>query len=166
MNKRTLTIAIIISLIVAGVGPAYADMNPALAFTLETFGGYGGGFALGIAGIPVGNLLITREDYAGGGLIGFAVFYPIGCGLAVYGVGEAAAGDSPNDAAALGASLGAAGGVMLTGYLAARWKGVVIGLIAAPVASAVAYNIITRAGDPDVNLEPADGLYISYSFGF
>ncbi len=165
MSKTTLTTILVLSLAVAGIAPTYADVGPGLAFTLETLGGYGGGFALGIAGVPVGNLLFTREDYAGGGLIGFTVFYPIGCGLAVYGIGEAASGDAPNDAAALGASLGAAGGVMLTGYLAGRWKGVVIGLLAAPVVSTLAYNIF-RGNEIDGGVEPADGFYVSYSFGF
>jgi len=166
MNKTILTFSIVVFLVAAEAAPAYADLGPALAYTLETFGGYGGGFALGIAGVPIGNLFFTREDYAGGGLIGFTVFYPIGCGLAVYAVGEAAAGDSPNDAAALGASLGAAGGVMLTGYLTARWKGVVIGLIAAPVVSAVAYNIVTRRNKQENGPLPDGVFYVSYSFGF
>jgi hypothetical protein len=166
MSKKTLTMILVLSLAAAGVVPAYAEVGTGWAFTLETLGGYGGGAALGIAGIPVGNLLITREDYAGGGLIGFTVFYPIGCGLAVYGIGEAAAGDAPNDAAALGASLGAAGGVMLTGYLTARWKGVIIGLLAAPVVSTLAYNIVTRRNESDGNPEPNNGFYVSYSFGF
>jgi hypothetical protein len=165
MSKTTLTMILVLSLAAAGVARSYADIGPGLAFTLETLGGYGGGFALGVAGIPIGNILITREDYAGGGLIGFTVFYPIGCGLAVYGIGEAAAGDSPNDAAALGASLGAAGGVMLTGYLAGRWKGVVIGLIAAPVVSTLAYNI-SRGKKIDGGVEPANAFYVSYSFAF
>ena len=56
-------------------------------------------------------------------------------------MGELAGGDAPNDAAALGASFGAAGAVMLIGYGVAGWKGVIIGFLAAPVASTVAYNL-------------------------
>jgi hypothetical protein len=159
---KIILIFLLISSLVVGVTPSDAETNAGLAYTLETLGGYGGGLALGIAGIPVGNLLITREDYAGGGFIGFAIFYPIGCGLAVYGIGEAASGDAPNDAAALGASVGAAGGVMLTGYLAAKWKGVIIGLLAAPAVSVVAYNL-ARGSDGQ---GPAAGFYVSYAFDF
>lgn len=121
--------------------------------------------ALGIAGIPLGNLTITDEDYAGGGLVGFTLFYPLGCGLAVYGIGEAVSGDSANDTGALGASLGAAGGVVLTGYLAGGWKGVLIGILAAPVLSSLAYNV-ARGGEAEDGIKPAHIYFVSYGIVF
>ncbi len=160
MKKLNLLMTLIVLLVTVRAAPVFADVHPGLAYTLEALGGYGGGVVLGVAGIPLGNLLLTSEDYAGGGLIGFTVFYPVGCGLAVYGTGEAAAGDAPNDKAAVGASIGAASAVMLTGYLTAGWKGVIIGLLIAPVASTVAYNFARGSND---EYKP-HYYYISYGF--
>jgi hypothetical protein len=161
---RIIFVSTLIVLMLNG-GFAYGDLNPGLAFTFETFGGFGGGLALGITGIPLGNLMITDEDYAGGGLVGFTLFYPLGCGLAVYGIGEAVSGDSANDKAALSASLGAAGGVVLTGYLAGGWKGVLIGILAAPVLSSLAYNV-ARGAEPEDGVEPARVYFVSYGIVF
>jgi hypothetical protein len=161
---RIILVSALIVIILNG-GHVYADLNPSLAFTVETFGGFGGGLALGITGIPLGNLIITKEDYAGGGLIGFTLLYPVGCGLAVYGIGEAVSGDSPNDKAAVSASIGTASGVILTGYLVGGWKGVLVGFLAAPVVSSLAYNA-ARGAEMEGGTEPGRVFFVSYGMAF
>jgi hypothetical protein len=126
--------------------------------------GYVGGIGVGLAGIPVGNLF-SSEQYAGGGLWGFLIAYPAGVGLGVYGAGEIWGDDSENDWASVGASVAAAYVSAAAGYLAVKYKGLLIGMLAAPAASTLAYNLVKNAGDENAGGE-GGGFYVYTSFNF
>jgi len=153
--------ALALAVAAALAGPAGADGAGVVA--AEVGCGYAGGLGAGIVGIPVGNLWST-EDFAGGGLYGFVLAYPAGVGLGVYGAGEIWGDDSGNDWASVGAALGASYATVILGYAAGEFKGLIIGMLAAPVASTAAYNLTKRATEEDDGGEPA--LYVGYAVSF
>jgi len=127
--------------------------------------GYVGGIGVGLAGIPVGNLF-SNEEFAGGGLYGLIIAYPAGVGLGVYGAGEIWGDDSQNDWASVGAAVAAAYVSTAAGYLAARFKGLLIGMLAAPAASTLAYNLVKNSADENADGEGGGGFYVYTSFNF
>jgi len=155
-------------LIILAAAVAWADGAGVVA--AEVGCGYVGGVALGLAGIPVGNLF-SSEEYAGGGLWGFLVAYPAGVGLGTYGAGEFWGDDSGNDWAGAGAALGASYAASALGYLFGKYGGVLIGMLVAPAASSAAYNLVKNAND---EAEPAsDGdaakqrfIYVGFAASF
>jgi len=126
--------------------------------------GYAGGVALGVAGIPVGNIF-SSEEYAGGGLWGFLVGYPAGVGLGTYGAGELWGDDSENDWASVGAALGAAYASSAIGFWCGKYKGLLIGMLVAPAASTAAYNLVKNASDDGDDAEPRF-IYVGFSAYF
>jgi hypothetical protein len=153
--------AILTALAVAATA-AWADGAGVVA--AEVGCGYAGGVGAGLAGIPVGNLF-SSEDYAGGGLWGFIVAYPVGVGLGVYGAGELWGDDSENDWAGAGAAVAGAYASAAAGYLAARYKGMLIGMLVAPAASTAAYNLVKNSADGEADAG-GGGFYVCASFNF
>lgn len=153
--------AFLLIITAAAAAPARADGAGVVA--AEVGCGYVGGIAAGVAGIPVGNLFST-EQYAGGGLSGFLIAYPAGVGLGVYGAGEIWGDDSKSDWASVGASVAAAYASAAAGYFTAKFKGLLIGMLAAPAASTAAYNLVKKSADEDDG--GGGGFYVYTSFNF
>ncbi len=149
-------------MITAAAAAAWA--NGAGVVAAEVGCGYVGGIGVGLAGIPVGNLF-SSEEFAGGGLYGLIIAYPAGVGLGVYGAGEIWGDDSENDWAGVGASVAAAYVSAAAGYLAAKYKGLLIGMLAAPAASTLAYNLVKNTADENADGE-GGGFYVYTSFNF
>jgi hypothetical protein len=149
-------------MITAAAAAAWADGAGVIA--AEVGCGYVGGIGAGIAGIPVGNLF-SSEQYAGGGLWGFLIAYPAGVGLGVYGAGEIWGDDSENDWASVGASVAAAYASAAAGYFTAKFKGLLIGMLAAPAASTAAYNLVKKSADEN-DEGGGGGFYVYTSFNF
>ncbi|MEE9455595.1 MAG: hypothetical protein V3W11_00415 [bacterium] len=152
-----------IMIIAAVAATAWADGAGVVA--AEVGCGYAGGIGVGLAGIPVGNLF-SNEEFAGGGLYGLIIAYPAGVGLGVYGAGEIWGDDSQNDWASVGAAVAAAYVSTAAGYLAARYKGLLIGMLAAPAASTLAYNLVKNSADEHADGEGGGGFYVYTSFNF
>lgn len=150
-------------MITAAAAAAWADGTGVVA--AEVGCGYVGGIGVALAGIPVGNLF-SSEQYAGGGLWGFLIAYPAGVGLGVYGAGEIWGDDSENDWASVGASVAAAYASAAAGYFTAKFKGLLIGMIAAPAASTAAYNLVKKSADENAEGEGGGGFYVYTSFNF
>ncbi|HUV86024.1 MAG TPA: hypothetical protein VMX79_02815 [bacterium] len=150
-------------MITAAAAAAWADGTGVIA--AEVGCGYVGGIGVGLAGIPVGNLF-SSEQYAGGGLWGFLIAYPAGVGLGVYGAGEIWGDDAENDWASVGASVAAAYASAAAGYFTAKFKGLLIGMIAAPAASTAAYNLVKKSADENAESEGGGGFYVYTSFNF
>jgi len=124
--------------------------------------GYVGGAAVAVSGILFGNL-VRDDEFASGGLIGALIGYPAGVGLGSWGAGEIWGDDSANDWATVGAAVGGAYASVGLGVGLGRWKGLIIGMLAAPAVSTAAYNVVkTLTKEED---EPTS-LYISASFSF
>ena len=149
-------------IIAAVAATAWADGAGVVA--AEVGCGYVGGIGVGLAGIPVGNLF-SNEEFAGGGLYGLIIAYPAGVGLGVYGAGEIWGDDSENDWASVGASVAAAYVSAAAGYLAARYKGLLISMLAAPAVSTLAYNLVKNTADENADGE-GGGFYVYTSFNF
>jgi hypothetical protein len=145
----------------AAATAAWADGTGVIA--AEVGCGYVGGIGAGLAGIPVGNLF-SSEQYAGGGLWGFLIAYPAGVGLGVYGAGEIWGDDSENDWASVGASVAAAYASAAAGYFTPKFKGLLIGMLAAPAASTAAYNLVKKSADENDGAEGGGGFYVYTSF--
>jgi hypothetical protein len=152
----------ILTALAVGTTAAWADGAGVVA--AEVGCGYVGGVGAGLAGIPVGNLF-SSEDYAGGGLWGFIVAYPAGVGLGVYGAGELWGDDSENDWVGAGAAVASAYASAAAGYLAAKYKGMLIGMLAAPAASTAAYNLVKSSAGGDAGAGNG-GFYVCASFNF
>lgn len=150
-------------MITAAAAAAWADGAGVIA--AEVGCGYVGGIGAGVAGIPVGNLF-SSEQYAGGGLWGFLIAYPAGVGLGVYGAGEIWGDDSENDWASVGASVAAAYASAAAGYFTAKFKGLLIGMLAAPAASTAAYNLVKKSADENDEGGGGGGFYVYTSFNF
>ncbi len=150
-------------MITAAAAAAWADGAGVIA--AEVGCGYVGGIGAGVAGIPVGNLF-SSERYAGGGLWGFLIAYPAGVGLGVYGAGEIWGDDSENDWASVGASVAAAYASAAAGYFTAKFKGLLIGMLAAPAASTAAYNLVKKSADENDEGGGGGGFYVYTSFNF
>lgn len=150
-------------MITAAAAAAGADGTGVIA--AEVGCGYVGGIGAGLAGIPVGNLFST-EQYAGGGLWGFLIAYPAGVGLGVYAAGEIWGDDSENDWASVGASVAAAYASAAAGYFTAKFKGLLIGMLAAPAASTAAYNLVKKSADENDEGGGGGGFYVYTSFNF
>lgn len=150
-------------MITAAAVAAWADGAGVIA--AEVGCGYVGGIGAGVAGIPVGNLF-SSEQYAGGGLWGFLIAYPAGVGLGVYGAGEIWGDDSENDWASVGASVAAAYASAAAGYFTAKFKGLLIGMLAAPAASTAAYNLVKKSADENDEGGGGGGFYVYTSFNF
>lgn len=150
-------------MITAAAAAAWADGAGVIA--AEVGCGYVGGIGAGVAGIPVGNLF-SSEQYAGGGLWGFLIAYPAGVGLGVYGAGEIWGDDSENDWASVGASVAAAYASAAAGYFTAKFKGLLIGMLAAPAASTAAYNLVKKSAEENDEGGGGGGFYVYTSFNF
>ena len=150
-------------MITAAAAAAWADGAGVIA--AEVGCGYVGGIGAGVAGIPVGNVF-SSERYAGGGLWGFLIAYPAGVGLGVYGAGEIWGDDSENDWASVGASVAAAYASAAAGYFTAKFKGLLIGMLAAPAASTAAYNLVKKSADENDEGGGGGGFYVYTSFNF
>ena len=150
-------------MITAAAAAAWADGAGVIA--AEVGCGYVGGIGAGVAGIPVGNLF-SSERYAGGGLWGFLIAYPAGVGMGVYGAGEIWGDDSENDWASVGASVAAAYASAAAGYFTAKFKGLLIGMLAAPAASTAAYNLVKKSADENDEGGGGGGFYVYTSFNF
>lgn len=145
------------------VTAAAAGADGAGVVAAEVGCGYAGGIGVGLAGIPVGNVF-SSEKYAGGGLWGFLIAYPAGVGLGVYGAGEVWGEDSQNDWAGVGAAVGAAYASAAAGYLIKKYKGLLVGMLLAPAASTLAYNLVKN---PAVENDDGEGgFYVYTSFDF
>jgi len=157
--RPTVLIVAALSALAAG---AYADGAGVVA--AEVGCGYAGGVAAAMAGIVVGNVVAYDEEFAGGGFYGLFLAYPAGAGLGSWGAGEIWGDDSAHDWLTAAASVGASYAACFTGLLVGDGKGLFIGMLAAPVASTVAYNLVKRAGDDE---EPADeSFYVAAGFAF
>ncbi len=145
--------------------PAWSDGAGVVA--AEVGCGYLGGIAVGMAGIPVGNLF-SSDEFAGGGLYGLVIAYPAGVGLGVYGAGEIWGDDSRNDWASVGAAVGASYASAAAGYLLCKYKGLLIGMLLAPAASTAAYNLVkkTEEQNPSGDGSVRKGFYVQTSFYF
>lgn len=150
-------------MITAAAAAAWADGAGVIA--AEVGCGYVGGIGAGVAGIPVGNLF-SSEQYAGGGLWGFLIAYPAGVGLGVYAAGEIWGDDSENDWASVGASVAAAYASAAAGYFTAKFKGLLIGMLAAPAASTAAYNLVKKSAEENDEGGGGGGFYVYTSFNF
>lgn len=144
----------------SAVGSAWAD-GPGL-MTAEFGCGYVGGAATLMGGIVIGNL-IRDDDYASGGLIGALVAYPAGVGLGCWGAGEIWGDDSEKDWATAAAAIGGAYAAVGVGAGLGRWKGLLIGMVAAPAVSTAAYNVVKYATKKE---DEPTRIYISASFSF
>jgi len=145
--------------------PAWSDGAGVVA--AEVGCGYVGGIAVGLAGIPVGNLFST-DEFAGGGLYGLVIAYPAGVGLGVYGAGELWGDDSRNDWASVGAAVGASYASVAAGYLLCKYKGLLIGMLLAPAASTAAYNLVKKTEEQNSSGERSarKGFYVQTSLYF
>ena len=90
-------------IVITGANSALA-VGPGTA-AAEVACGFGGGVALALAAVPVGNVFAT-EAFPGTGLYGLFLGYPAGAGPGVYAAGEIRGEDSANDGASAGAARG------------------------------------------------------------
>ncbi len=152
-------LALVAALALTG-GGARADGPGVIA--AEVGCGYVGGAAVAVSGVIFGNL-VHDDEFASGGLVGALIGYPAGVGLGSWGAGEIWGDDSAHDWATAAAAVGGAYASVGLGIGLGRWKGLLIGMLAAPAVSTAAYNAVkTLTKDKD---EPAR-VYFSASFAF